>query len=247
MGRIIPSADAKGGGNDPGHRRQRVRRLAVARQLAQAGEQVRVLVRSTSSRVNLADPRLEIVQGDLRDARSLDRAMQGVRFLFHVAADYRLWARDPGEILRANVEGTRACDEAAMRPASSGSSTRRSVATLSARRRPPSDETAPLAERMAVGAYKHSKVAAERLVEQMVAERLARGDRQSVDPDRTARRPADADRPDRARSRVGPHARLCRHRPQPCPCRGRRRRPSRWPGGGAASANAICSAARTYG
>ena len=49
---------------------------AVARQLAQAGEQVRVLVRSTSSRVNLADPRLEIAQGDLRDAPSLDRAMQ---------------------------------------------------------------------------------------------------------------------------------------------------------------------------
>ncbi|MGC1277601.1 MAG: NAD-dependent epimerase/dehydratase family protein, partial [Xanthobacteraceae bacterium] len=64
---------------------------AVARCLLQSGEHVRALVRSTSSRTNLADPRLQIVEGDISDAASIRRAMTGVRYLFHVAADYRLW------------------------------------------------------------------------------------------------------------------------------------------------------------
>ena len=145
---------------------------AVARQLAQAGEQVRVLVRSTSSRVNLADPKLDIVQGDLGDAPSLDRAMQNVRVLFHVAADYRLWARDDNEIIRTNVEGTRALMEAAMRVGVERIVYTSSVATLKARPNGvPSDESFPLDAQAAVGAYKYSKVVAERLVEQMVAER----------------------------------------------------------------------------
>ena len=142
---------------------------AVARQLAQAGEQVRVLVRSTSSRVNLADPRLEIVQGDLRDAASLERAMQNVRVLFHVAADYRLWARDDNEIIRTNVEGTRALMEAAKRAGVERIVYTSSVATLKAQPDgTPSDETSRLEPQSAVGAYKYSKVVAERLVEQMV-------------------------------------------------------------------------------
>ena len=65
----------------------------------------------TSSRVNLADPRLEIVEGDLLDAGSIERAMKDVRVLFHVAADYRLWARNPDDIVRTNVDGTRIADE----------------------------------------------------------------------------------------------------------------------------------------
>jgi len=64
---------------------------AVAKRLVQAGHDVRALVRSTSPRSNLAGLRLEIVEGDLRDAGSLARAMQDVQYLFHVAADYRLW------------------------------------------------------------------------------------------------------------------------------------------------------------
>ncbi len=144
---------------------------AVARQLAEAGEQVRVLVRSTSSRVNLADPRLEIVQGDLLDAGSLERAMQNVRVLFHVAADYRLWARDDSEIIRTNVDGTRALMNAAKRAGVERIVYTSSVATLKARPNGvPSDETFPLDAKSAVGAYKYSKVVAERMVEQMVAE-----------------------------------------------------------------------------
>jgi dihydroflavonol-4-reductase len=144
---------------------------AVARQLLQAGEQVRVLVRATSSRVNLADPKLDIAQGDLLDADSLTRAMAGVRTLFHVAADYRLWARDDNEIVRTNVEGTRALMEAALRSGVERIVYTSSVATLKARPNgAPSDETFRLDAQAAVGAYKYSKVVAERLVEKMVAE-----------------------------------------------------------------------------
>ncbi|HUC48378.1 MAG TPA: hopanoid-associated sugar epimerase [Xanthobacteraceae bacterium] len=143
---------------------------AVARQLLAMGEAVRVLVRSTSSRVNLTDSKLDVVQGDLRDAASLERALQNVRVLFHVAADYRLWARDDNEIIRTNVEGTRALMEAAKRADIERIVYTSSVATLKAQPDgTPSDETSRLEPQSAVGAYKYSKVVAERLVEEMVA------------------------------------------------------------------------------
>jgi dihydroflavonol-4-reductase len=144
---------------------------AVARRLLQSGEAVRVLVRPTSPRTNLADPRLQIVAGDIADAESIARAMAGVRYLFHVAADYRLWARHPDDIVRTNVEGTRTVMNAALRAGVERVVYTSSVATLAARpNRAPSDETFPLAAADAVGAYKFSKVMAERLVEAMVAE-----------------------------------------------------------------------------
>src|SRR5207248_8030817 len=87
---------------------------AVVRQLLQAGHEVRALVRPTSSRTNLARLPVEVARGDLRDASSLRRAMSGIRFVFHVAADYRLWARHPQEIVETNVEGTRALMDAAL-------------------------------------------------------------------------------------------------------------------------------------
>ena len=139
--------------------------------LLQSGEQVRALVRPTSSRTNLADPRLEIVEGDISDAASIARAMTGVRYLFHVAADYRLWARHPDDIVRTNVEGTRTVMNAALAAGVERIVYTSSVATLASRpNRAPSDETFPLAAADAVGAYKYSKVIAERLVEAMVAE-----------------------------------------------------------------------------
>jgi dihydroflavonol-4-reductase len=144
---------------------------AVARCLVDAGDNVRVLVRSTSSRLNLAELKVEIVEGDLLDAKSIERAMRDVRFLFHVAADYRLWAPDPNEIVRTNVEGTRLVMTAALRAGVERIVYTSSVATLSP---PPkgrvSDETFPLAEDAAIGAYKYSKVVAERLVERMVTQ-----------------------------------------------------------------------------
>jgi dihydroflavonol-4-reductase len=144
---------------------------AVARSLLQSGEAVRVLVRGTSTRTNLADPRLEIVEGDISDPASLARAMAGVRYLFHVAADYRLWARHPDEIVRTNVEGTRNAMNAALAAGIERIVYTSSVATLkSLPDREPSDEKHPLDPADAVGAYKYSKVMAERLVEAMVAE-----------------------------------------------------------------------------
>ncbi|HEX4041832.1 MAG TPA: hopanoid-associated sugar epimerase [Xanthobacteraceae bacterium] len=143
---------------------------AVARLLLASGHEVRVLVRPSSARTNLADPRLDVVVGDLRDAASLARAMTGITDLFHVAADYRLWARDPGDIVRTNVEGTRALMAAALNAGVARIVYTSSVATLaSLPDRVPSDETHPLAADKAVGAYKRSKVLAERLVEAMVA------------------------------------------------------------------------------
>ena len=79
---------------------------AVVRALVERGVRVRALVRATSPRGNLDGLECEVVVGDLTDRPSLKAALSGVRNLFHVAADYRLWARDPSEILRANVEGT---------------------------------------------------------------------------------------------------------------------------------------------
>ena len=142
---------------------------AVARCLIRAGHSVRALVRPTSPRGNVADLPIEIVEGDLRDAPSLQRAMQNVRYVFHVAADYRLWARDAGEIVRTNVEGTRAVMQAALCAGVERIVHTSSVATL----KPlpngqPSDETHPLEPEAAVGAYKYSKVLAERAVATMV-------------------------------------------------------------------------------
>ncbi|MGB5181689.1 MAG: hopanoid-associated sugar epimerase [Xanthobacteraceae bacterium] len=143
---------------------------AVVRQLLAAGHAVRALIRPTSAHTNLAGLPVEIAQGDLRDPDSLNRAMAGVRFVFHVAADYRLWARHPQDIVRTNVEGTRTLMEAALRAGVERIVYTSSVATLKARPDgKPSDETFPLEEAAAIGAYKYSKVFAERLVETMAA------------------------------------------------------------------------------
>src|SRR5262245_29893111 len=82
----------------------------VARILIERGYQVRAMVR-TGSRVDGLD--LETVTGDLRDAESLQRAVSGCGLVFHVAADYRLWAKDPRELYRSNVDGTHHLLEAA--------------------------------------------------------------------------------------------------------------------------------------
>ncbi len=145
---------------------------AVLRALAARGARVRALARPTSPRLNLEGAACEVMVGDMTDAGSMATALQGVRYLFHVAADYRLWARDPGELRRANVEGTRITMEAALAAGVERVVYTSSVATLRAPDTPKFvDETAMLADGEGVGAYKQSKVAAERLVEQLVADR----------------------------------------------------------------------------
>jgi dihydroflavonol-4-reductase len=145
---------------------------AVARKLVEAGFSVRALVRGTSPRAHLAGLGLDFFEGDLRDRKSVERAIAGMRYAFHVAADYRLWARDPSEIFASNVEGTRNLMEEAMRAGVERVIYTSSVATIALRTDGmAADETSPLREDQGIGAYKRSKIAAERLVEAMVAER----------------------------------------------------------------------------
>ena len=140
---------------------------AIAAALRARGHDVQTLVRRSSPRTNL-DPRDTVREGDLGDPASLAAALKGVRFLFHAAADYRLWARDPEEIIRNNVEGTRLIMMEALRAGVERIVYTSSVATLKLVEGGAATEDHPLAEDAAIGAYKLSKVAAERLVEAMV-------------------------------------------------------------------------------
>jgi dihydroflavonol-4-reductase len=142
---------------------------AVAAAFRAAGYPVRALVRPSSPRTNLQDRSVEIAHGDLADRASLGAALKGMRCLVHAAADYRLWAPDPGEIERTNVEGTRILMEEAQRAGIERIVYTSSVATIALDTERPADETRPIAAEEAIGAYKHSKVVAERMVEDMVA------------------------------------------------------------------------------
>lgn len=132
-----------------------------------AGYRVRVLVRRSSPRTNIQSGD-EVVVGDICNRASLARALQGVRYLAHAAADYRLWSPSPDEIIWTNLEGTRYLMEEALRAGVERIVYTSSVATLELRDNSPADETRPLRESQAIGPYKKSKVLAERLVEEMV-------------------------------------------------------------------------------
>jgi dihydroflavonol-4-reductase len=140
---------------------------AISNAARGAGYRVRVLVRQSSPRTNIA-PADEVVVGDICDRASLIGALRGARYVAHAAADYRLWSPAPEEIIRTNVDGTRAVMEEALRAGVERIVYTSSVATLALRDGAPADETHPLPESEAVGAYKKSKVIAERLVEDMV-------------------------------------------------------------------------------
>ncbi len=144
---------------------------AVARIAQQKGFAVRVLVRATSPRRNIEGLDAQVAVGDMRDEASMRAALHGARYLLHVAADYRLWAPDPTEIERANLEGTEATMRAALREGVERIVYTSSVATLKAKQSGESvDETAPMTAQQAIGVYKRSKVLAERAVERMIAQ-----------------------------------------------------------------------------
>jgi dihydroflavonol-4-reductase len=109
-----------------------------------------------------------VYEGDLRDRASLAAALKGARFLFHAAADYRLWARNPNEIERNNVEGTRLVMEEALSAGVERIVYTSSVATLKLTDGAAATEDNALPEGEGIGVYKRSKVAAERLVEAMI-------------------------------------------------------------------------------
>jgi dihydroflavonol-4-reductase len=145
---------------------------AVVRTLLAAGFGVRALVRPTSPRENLQGlAGLAACEGDLRDRSAMERAVRGVRYVFHVAADYRLWAPDPQVLFAANVGGTENIMRAALAARVERVVYTSSVATLRVTpHTQASRETDALTEGEAIGAYKSSKVAAERLVERLVAD-----------------------------------------------------------------------------
>ncbi|MGB2603317.1 MAG: hopanoid-associated sugar epimerase [Candidatus Sulfotelmatobacter sp.] len=136
----------------------------VARALADQGADLRLLVRPTSNLKNLDGLRAETAVGDLRDPASLEKAMAGCEAVFHVAADYRLWLRDPAEMYRSNVEGTRAILEAARKHAVRCVVYTSSVATIGfTGNGRPADEDSPVSLADMIGHYKRSKFMAERL------------------------------------------------------------------------------------
>src|SRR6266699_5144961 len=137
----------------------------VARVLTEQGADLRLLVRPTSDLRNLDDLKhADLVVGDLRVPASISKALSGCDVVFHVAADYRLWVRDPGEMYRSNVEGTRAMLEAARK-----NNVRRvvytsSVATMGfTSNGQPADEESPVSLDNMIGPYKRSKFMAEQV------------------------------------------------------------------------------------
>jgi dihydroflavonol-4-reductase len=136
----------------------------VTRQLVARGDEVRVLLRASSTNRAIADLSLEYVTGDLRDPASLDRAMKGVKRVFHVAADYRLWAKRKQDIYDSNVGGTKNLLDAAKRAGVEQLIYTSTVATIAVDRpQHPNEFTDAKLEEM-VGHYKRSKWMAEREV-----------------------------------------------------------------------------------
>jgi dihydroflavonol-4-reductase len=144
---------------------------AVARALLRAGRRVRVLARPGSDRRNLTDLCVEIAEGSLEDVQSLVRAVAGCRFVYHVAADYRIWVPDPRPMFRANVEGTRDLLTAALEAGVERVVYTSSVATLGLVPGGSADETTPSSADEMIGPYKQSKFQAEEVVRGLATER----------------------------------------------------------------------------
>ena len=136
----------------------------VARLLLHRGDRVRILARNSSRKSNIEKFGCEVVVGDLKDTNSMLRCVQGCGRVYHVAADYRLWAKNPKEIYDSNVEGTRnllsACCEAGVSKVVYTSS----VGTIGMRHDGvPADEASPVALDDMIGHYKRSKFMAEQV------------------------------------------------------------------------------------
>jgi dihydroflavonol-4-reductase len=145
----------------------------VVRLLLQRGDRVRILARNSSRKANVEGLGCEIVIGDLKDAMSLVRCVQGCRRVYHVAADYRYWARDPQDIYENNVAGTRnllsACCESGVEKVVYTST----AGTIGFRRDgAPADEGSPVTLDEMIGHYKRSKFMAEQVAREFAASGL---------------------------------------------------------------------------
>jgi dihydroflavonol-4-reductase len=138
----------------------------VAAALAEQGADLRLLVRANSDLRNLEGLKADQVVGDLRDPASIEKAMAGCEVVFHVAADYRLWVRDPEQMYRANVDGTRGILEAARKNGVRRVVYTSSVATMGFAAHgsgQPADEASPVSLNNMIGHYKRSKFMAEQV------------------------------------------------------------------------------------
>ena len=137
----------------------------VARELAEQGAELRLLTRKSSRTENIEGLKAELITGDLADAASLKRGMQSCDYVFHVAADYRLWVRDPRAMYRANVEGTRAIMQAAQECGVRRVIYTSTVATMGfTANGQPCEEQSPVSLAEMIGHYKRSKFMAEQAV-----------------------------------------------------------------------------------
>ncbi len=133
--------------------------------LLEAGHDVRLLVRPNSDRRNIENLPVEIAEGDLRDQHSLEKAVKGCDYLFHVAADYRLWVPDPQTMYDINVHGTKALIIAAANAGLKRIVYTSSVAALGLTANgTPADEQTPVSLEQIKGHYKRSKYIAEQMV-----------------------------------------------------------------------------------
>jgi dihydroflavonol-4-reductase len=145
----------------------------VARLLVADGYRVRVLARPASSLQALIGCPVEIFRGDILDPHALAPALRGCSIVFHAAADYRLWAKDPREIYRNNVHGTRAVLEACERADVGRVVYTSSVGTLGLPKDgSPGTEATPVTLQDMIGDYKRSKFLAERVAEEFAARGL---------------------------------------------------------------------------
>ena len=144
---------------------------AVARALLARGRRVRVLARPNSDRRNLAGLAVEIAEGAMEDPCSLARAVAGCRYVYHVAADYRIWVPDPAPMFRANVDGTRDLLTAALEAGAERVVYTSSVATLGLVAGGSADEETPSRLDDMIGPYKRSKFAAEEVARGLARER----------------------------------------------------------------------------
>src|ERR1035441_7388540 len=139
----------------------------VARVLAEQGAELRLLVRPNSNLRNLEGLNADRVIGDLRDPASIEKSLSGCHALFHVAADYRLWVRDPGEMYRSNVEGTRSLLDAARKQGVRRIVYTSSVATMGftsdskTKSGPLADESSPVSLADMIGRSEESRFMAE--------------------------------------------------------------------------------------
>lgn len=146
---------------------------AVARQLLARGDAVRVLSRAESDQTNIRDLDVEVVEGDLLKPETLRDAVEGCDGVFHVAADYRLWVRNPEPMFRANVDGARAIVDAAVSAGVERIVYTSSVAVLGNVPGKAADEETPVTYADMIGPYKQSKFRAEEAVRQLIEEKGA--------------------------------------------------------------------------